>query len=131
MSKETTYAGKLGSWQQLVVQLLQSLPGLIHLEPFRIKLEAILARAVDIGQQQTALTADKQELSKDLQGLISDGERLAGVVRKSLREHYGFKSEKLAAFGMQPFRGRKAKDDKETPAPAPVLPASAAPRSGR
>jgi hypothetical protein len=118
MSKETTYAGKLGSWQRLVVQLLENLPALLHLEPFRVKLEAIFSRAVEIGKQQAALTADKQELSKEFQGLVSDGERLAGVVRKGLREHYGPKSEKLAAFGLQPFRGRKPKDDTGTPTPA-------------
>jgi hypothetical protein len=125
MSTENTYSGKLGSWQRLIVPLLENPPGLSHMEPFRAKLAALFTRAVEIGSQQAALTAGKQELSQELQTLMADGERLAGAIRKCLREHYGPKAEKLAAYGLQPFRGRKLKNDPELP-PLPVGAASPA-----
>lgn len=119
MSRESTYSGKMGSWQRLIAPLLENLLGLPHMEPFRAKLAAIYGRAVEIGTQQAALTAGKQELSQELQTLMADGERLAGTIRKCLREHYGPKAEKLAAYGLRPFRGRKLKNDPE-PLPLPV-----------
>lgn len=45
--------------------------------------------------------------SKRLKVLIDEGQRLATGLRKLLTENYGVRSEKLAEFGMQPFRGRK------------------------
>ena len=40
--------------------------------------------------------------------------------RMAVRDHYGPRSEKLAEFGLQPFRGRKAKA--EVPAVEPTAP---------
>lgn len=45
--------------------------------------------------------------------MISEGQRLASVVRSAVKEHYGVREEKLAEFGMQPFRGRKPKSETE------------------
>lgn len=123
MGKERTYLGKLGSWQRLITTLLANMESLAHTEVPRAKLEALLAQAVEIAKQQGALTASKQELSKQLQGIISDGERTATALRVLIKEHYGPRSEKLAEFGMQPFRGRTRKE-KPLPPPEDVKPQS-------
>jgi hypothetical protein len=52
--------------------------------------------------------------------LTSESERLATGVWNLLREHYGIRSEKLAEFGMQPFRGRTRKAAPEPPGPVGV-----------
>ena len=44
-----------------------------------------------------------------------EGERLANLLRVNLKQHYGIRSEKLSAFGLQPFRGRKGKEAPEAP----------------
>ncbi len=121
--KESTYTGKLGSWQRLLTTLLANLGVLGHLEVPRTKLEGLLARALEIAKQQGALTASKQELSKELQGIIEDGERTATALRVLLKEHYGPRSERLAEFGLQPFRGRTRKE-KPLPPPEDVQPES-------
>ena len=51
-----------------------------------------------------------------LRTIIVEGERLATVLRRSLKSHYGIRSEKLTEFGIQPFRGRRR------PTPVPVDP---------
>lgn len=43
------------------------------------------------------------------------GQRLAGVLRKAIREHYGPQAEQLVAFGLQPFRGRKPRAEEPPP----------------
>jgi hypothetical protein len=116
MSQETTYAGIRGEWQALIAPLAEKPPGLEHLEPFRAKLETALNRAVDITKQQAALAANKQELSKELLALMADGQRVAVVLRKGLKQQFGPKAEQLTAFNVQPFRGRKAKDTVAQPA---------------
>jgi hypothetical protein len=51
--------------------------------------------------------------------VLTEGSRLTSLLRQALKEHYGIRSEKLDEFGLQPFRGRKAKPAPETPQPAP------------
>ncbi|HVR99663.1 MAG TPA: hypothetical protein VMW27_23770 [Thermoanaerobaculia bacterium] len=123
MVKETTYTGKFGSWQRLLTTLVANISVLGHMEAPRAKLEALLARGLEIAKQQAALAASKQELSKELQGVVVDGERTATALRVLLKEHFGPRSEKLAEFGIQPFRGR-ARKEKPLPPPEEVKPRS-------
>ena len=127
-AKERTYVAILGVWQRLLAQLTANIAELAHLGPHRAKLEGILARAVDINQQQTALTASKQEMSKQLQELVIEGQRLTTVLRLSIKEHYGIRAEKLAEFNLQPFRGRSRS---AKPAPEPETPSPTAPPAGK
>lgn len=132
MSNETTQLGKKGEWQKLL-KPLEDNAELTYLGPQKEKLSGLLDQAVDITHQQNALTAQKQELSKQLQIIMAQGQRTATILRKSIAAHYGVRSEKLAEFGMQPFRGRpftprtrkpkaqpEAPDSSSAPAPTPA-----------
>lgn len=131
MAKDRTISGVLGSWQRLLAPLQANASDIPHLEVPRTKLEGLLAQAVAINKDQGARRASKQELSKQLKTMMVDGERLASLLRAGVKEHYGVRSEKLAEFGLQPFRGlaRKAKpaEGSDTPAPA-QSPPSVAPK---
>lgn len=118
MSQETTYVGIRGEWQDLNSPLAEHPPGLEHLEPFRLKLVTALERSLEITRLQAGLSAQRQELTKELRQVMNDGQRVAAVLRKALRQHLGPKAEQLAAFKLQPFRGRKAKNDTQEPGPA-------------
>jgi hypothetical protein len=126
MAKETTYKGILGDLQRLSVALDANKEELPQLEPFRLKLGGILTQALDVNQKQIEHQVGKQEMSKQLRQLLLEGQRLANVVRTAVREHYGIREEKVAEFGVQPFRGRKAKPAPEEPAPLPPPPAGSA-----
>jgi hypothetical protein len=71
------------------------------------RLNALLARADDLLGQQASLMAAKQEVSKELAEVITEGRRVLSHVDAGLRFHYGRRSEKLVEFGQQPFRGLK------------------------
>lgn len=109
MAKQTTYRGMWGDWQGLLIKLDANKNELPQLEPFRLKLGAILTQALGINQQQDAMRASKQEASKQLRKLAAEGNRLAALARAAVKEHYGIREEKIAEFGLQPFRGRKVK----------------------
>ena len=73
------------------------------------RLNALLARADELLGQQAVLAAAKQEVSKELAGVIGEGRRVLAFIDNGLRFHYGRRSEKLVEFGQQPFRGLKSR----------------------
>lgn len=126
MAKQTTYLGMIGDWQTLLQKLEANSAEVPQLEPFRAKLTEMLGKALDVTKRQAGFKAEKQEASKQMRQLASEANRLASAVRVLLKEHYGIRDEKLAAFGLQPFRGRPRKA--ESPAPQePETPPPSAP----
>ena len=128
MTQERTYAGVMGSIQRLSTAVAANSAELPHLEGARQRLAALLAEAQENAKTQAALKASKQEASKQLRTLVIESQRVANAVRALLKEHYGLRSEKLAEFGLQPFRGRTRKVKPaapvapETPVPPPAAP---------
>lgn len=121
MSNETTQLGQKGEWQELITSL-ENNQELAYLTTQKDRLSGLLAQAVEITHQQNALAAQKQELSRQLQTIMAEGQRTATVLRKSIAAHYGIRSEKLAEFGMQPFRGRPFAPRTRKPKPQPDAP---------
>lgn len=123
MATERTYTGKLGGLQRLNTALAANSGDLQDLEGSRNKLVGLQTNAQDAVKRQAELRAEKQELSRQLKTIFSESDRLANVVRKALKAHYGIRAEKLIEFGVQPFRGRKAKPAEGTPQPSGPTPA--------
>ena len=121
MQNETTYSGILGELQRFQASMEAKIGEIPHLEPSRVHFGQLLSRTQDLVRQQAAITAEKQLLSQQLKAAFVDGRRLATLLRKGLQQHYGIRSERLAEFGLQPFRGRKpkSKPEPETPTPTP------------
>ena len=125
MAREKTYNGVLGRWEKLNQMLEVNKDDLPALEASRQDLAKVLTQAMEAAKRQAVHTAGKQEASKELKGLIAEGERIATMLWQGLRIRYGIRSEKLAEFGLQPFRGRprKAKpapEEQEGPTPPPA-----------
>jgi hypothetical protein len=117
MAREKTYNGVLGRWERLNQTMEANKEDLPTLEPTRQELAAVLAQAKNAAQRQAAHTAGKQEASRELRDYIIEGERKATMLQQGLKSRYGIRSEKLAEFGLQPFRGRFRKAKPEEPAP--------------
>ena len=123
MSTESTSKGKLGDMERLVSSMEANAAELPHLETSRNQLNTLLDEARDASDLQALHTAGKQEASRKLQTALTEGMRLATVIRLAVKHHYGIRSEKLAHFGIQPFRGRPRKvkptpEEPDTPATA-------------
>src|SRR5258707_325265 len=106
---ETTDKGMQGDWMHLMNMVEANAADLAFLDVPKAKLAAQLAQVQAINRQQDMLTASKQEASKQYRIVVIEGQRLANAIRKMIKSHYGIRSEKLAEFGMQPFRGRNRK----------------------
>ena len=126
MLRENTNAGILGQLVRFSAALAANSSELAHLEGMRLRFEKLVGEAQVIAQQQSALVASKQEASRRLQGLLTEGVRAATGLERLLLEFYGLRAEKLAEFGLQPFRGRrrKAPPEEEPETPEPEAPGS-------
>ncbi len=123
--RETRNAGIQGDLERLSATMEANKELLPQLESFRLKLGSIVTQSLDVSKQQAAFTASKQEASKQLRRLLTDGQRVADVIRTAVRDHFGPREEKIAEFGVQPFRGRKVKTPKATPS-TPTTPSAPA-----
>jgi len=118
---------KLGDFQRLLAPLVANSADLGHLEATRARFAEFLTQAEAASDHQGALTAAKQEASLQLRTSLRECERLANILRLAVKQHYGIRSEKLAEFGLRPFRGRKAKPAAEQPEPSAPPPAGPEP----
>ena len=106
MSESNSYAEVVTGWERELAALEQNIAEMPQAEIPRQKLQGILTEIRELSTEQKALAAKKQETSKRIQALIVQGRKLSTVLRTLVREHYGNRSEKLAEFNLQPFRGR-------------------------
>ena len=127
--REKSNKAKLGDLRRLLTPLIANSGELGHLEATRTRFAEILAQAEDAADRQRVHAAAKQEASLQFRNALTESERLANILRLAVKQHYGIGSEKLAEFGLQPFRGRKAKDAEATEpsAPSPSEPQPSAP----
>lgn len=89
--------------KQSLVIYAEELP---HLEKHRLRFDTTYDRVKNLLAQQADLTAKKQEISKELAVLLTDGRQLLSFLSVAVKEHFGKRAEKLVAFGLQPFRSR-------------------------
>ncbi len=119
-----TYDGSRAEWRRLLKPRTNKSGEIPHLEGHWAKLESVLTQADEIEGQQAALAANKQELSQKLKALILEGRKIAAFLKAGLREHFGKSAERLAEYGLQPFRGfKKAKPEE----PVEVKPPTSTP----
>lgn len=102
---------------------LEELP---HLKPGTARLDELLVLLKDLTAEQARLTARRQEVSKQIEELVDEAQKLMTFLDIGVKQHYGKESEKLAEYGLQPFRGRRKPQKKKAagaePPPSPENP---------
>lgn len=133
MPNETTNVAKLGALQQLATAIAANTPELPHLEKSCLQYVEMVGNLQGIAKNQATLVASKQEASKQFKTLLIECQRLATVLRAAIKQHYGIRSEKLAEYNLQPFRGRKPSEKlrskKKQPEPVPAQPEQQTPQA--
>jgi len=132
MARLQKYLNALNGWEQVAAAQEANAAVIPHMEAPLAKLRVLLEQARSQTAEHHALTATKQDVSKDLQKTIRQGQKLVDLMRTAAVEQFGAESEKLVAWGVQPFRGRAKKattkppenptakaPDSSSPAPSP------------
>ena len=102
--------------ERLSKAILANVADLPHLQAPAEKMESLIEEMGEIIIQQGVLNAEKQEASRRIQEIFANGAKLLTFMRKGVQEAYGSRSEKLAEFGLKPYRGRP----RRTPSPEPL-----------
>ena len=132
MARLQRYLNLLNGWEQVAAGQEANAADLPHMEAPLAKLRGLLEQARNLTNEHHTLTATKQDVSKNLQKTIKQGQKLVDLMRTGAVEHFGADSEKLVEFGVKPFRGRvrkaalkppesptKKAPDSSSPAPSP------------
>jgi hypothetical protein len=106
MSRVPLYMHRVAGWEVTLQGVDANAGDLQYLERQSAELGQVEQQFKELLAQQSALTASKQETTKQMQELFRRGETLVDFIRTGVRQHYGKDSEKLIEFGLQPFRGR-------------------------
>ena len=122
MANEWLYMNTVNGWDKVEVAVTAS--GEPQLEVSLPVLRTKSQRVRLLYAQQASLTAAKQEITRELNQEIMDGNALVDFIRTGARAIYGKDSEKLVEFGIKPFRGKSRKKKSPTP-PLPEAPAPA------
>lgn len=117
----TTQADVVKEGEILFSALEANAADLGHLAGSRDKLGSLLEQFQELLLQQQLATAAKLEISRQVQQVQRTATTLILLLRRSVQEHYGTRSDKLAAFGVQPFRGRQRVAATPTVVPPPTV----------
>jgi hypothetical protein len=70
------------------------------------RLFALLALLRELTAEQARLTAARQGVSKQIADLTDETQKLMTSLDVMVKQHYGKSSEKLAEYGLQPYRSK-------------------------
>lgn len=113
------YMNKVNGWEKVSVSVSANPDDLSHLLDHNGELGSKAARMRSLSAEQAVLTARKQAISVEMQGLIREGQTLLDYVQTGVRQHYGLGSEKLVEFGLRPIRSKARPAPTEPPPPFP------------
>jgi hypothetical protein len=117
MSKSNSYGETVNGWEELLTALGENSSDLPQLDLPRQRLQTIVDQIRGFTAEQAAMTASRQQATKRVYFLLAQGRKLATVLRSSVREHYGNRSQKVAEFGLQPLHTRSRSTDNPLPPP--------------
>jgi hypothetical protein len=119
MARVRTFADTVIGWSELLTALEQNSAELAQLELPKQRLQTITDQIKAFAAEQAVMTASRQEATQRVEFLLVQGRKLATVLRASVREHYGNRSQKIAEFGLQPLHTRPGSAATVNPMPQP------------
>ena len=129
MAEERLYMNAVNGWDQMATAVTANNGQVAHLEVSLPRLQESSQRARNLYAQYAAMMAAKQEVWKELQQVLEEGDAEMRYLREGVKAHYGKRNEKLVEFGVPPFRGIKRKSAKDST--APDMPPASAPDSAK
>ncbi|HEX5716093.1 MAG TPA: hypothetical protein VF179_08040 [Thermoanaerobaculia bacterium] len=129
MANEWLYMNTVNGWDKMDVAVTANAEKVPELEVNLGGLRTRSQRARQLFAQQAALTAAKQEVTKELQQVIQEGNARVKFLREGLKAYLGKDNEKLIEFGVMPFRGLVRRVAPKPPLPETVAPSDLTPDS--
>lgn len=102
MRSANSFASKTTSWELLATNIQPLLTEMPYLQAFYDQLQELRVRASELDSQQEAARAQARELTRLRQEVEREGENLRARIAAHLRATFGFTSEQLIKFGINP-----------------------------
>ena len=113
--RNPTVADLLKDGNLIVAAIAENREDLPDLQPARANLESKLELIEELAVQARALQAKKQAMIQQINGLQDDAAKLIFFLHTGVKQRYGTRSETLAKFGLQPFRGGRRRSPSGMP----------------
>lgn len=124
---KSSLADFITDWEKLLKNVADTATELPNLDVYKEPLEQFLEQAKDGTALAEARRGVKQQETKDLRTLMTQGKEAATKLRSAIKAHFGPKSERLIQYGMRPIRNRPRPAPATNEKPKPVNPAPASP----
>ena len=119
MRSVTVFGRTVTNWQLLHGNLQPHLAEMPHLQPFSNELDEVITEARDLDSEQEIARGKLRELIRRRREVEKRGESVRRRVAAHLKGTFGFTSEQLIQFGINPrptkTRPRKAAQTPEDP----------------
>jgi hypothetical protein len=113
---------RIARWKVMTAGLGPRLGDLPLLTDLHTELVSIILQSEDLDVRHEALKAETREINRVRDDLATRGDELRSRLAATLQTVYGFRSEKLIEFGIQPrrVRGRDRQQRKPRAQPEPT-----------
>jgi hypothetical protein len=119
MRSASVFSEKITNWDLLNTNMKPVLEEMPHLQPIQAELETLISQARALDGEQEVARGQLRELTRRRQEVEKQGESLRRRVASHLRGTFGFTSEQLIKFGVNPrptrTRPRKSRTAQQKP----------------
>lgn len=126
MRKALGFGLRSTNWTLISNNLKPHLTDMPQVQPLQAELDALIGEAHDVDAKQELARGQARDLTRQRQDLEKRGEDLRRRIASHLRGTFGFTSEQLVQFGINPRpRVIRRKKAEEKPADTPATPSTA------
>ncbi|HEX3555325.1 MAG TPA: hypothetical protein VIA62_19035 [Thermoanaerobaculia bacterium] len=126
MRSANVFGAKITNWDLANTNVKPHLAEMPQVQPLQAELEAVIVEARSLDSRQELARSQARDLTRQRQDIEKRGEDLRRRIASHLRGTFGFTSEQLVQFGVNPRpRVSRRKKPVETPAPPPAPPPAA------
>ena len=107
-SNSNSCAARISRWEVLLSNVdAETIP---HVAELRAELEGLLARAKQVQARQEVLRSELADTTKQRNEIDRQGESVRIRMYDMLKGTFGFKNDKIIAYGLRPPRERRKKE---------------------
>lgn len=107
MRNADVVASKIATWELFVAGMQPLLEEMPYLQPFHDRIQGLIGEARELYQQEEKVREEARELTHRRQAVEREGDNLLARAAAHLRASFGFTSEHLIPFGINPRRGAR------------------------
>ncbi|MFY9823284.1 MAG: hypothetical protein WAM82_18020 [Thermoanaerobaculia bacterium] len=125
MRNASVFGEKITNWDLTSTNLKPHLADMPQVQPLQAEMAGLVVEARDVDSRQEAARGLARDLTRQRQDIEKRGDALRRRIAAHLRGTFGFTSEQLVQFGINPRpRVTRRKKTEEPPAPPPTAAAA-------